>query len=88
MNKADKLNAAAKRKPAPATAPTQKPNPEEVEQFASGGKKIENAKVTLHFSFELDSRLRRYFAGLRAPRGTLSELVEKMVSEGLDARKG
>jgi hypothetical protein len=74
MNKADRLK--------------RKLSPKEVEQFASGKKPAENAKVTLHFSFDVDSRLRTYFAGLRAPRGTLSELVEKMVVEGLDARKG
>lgn len=89
MNKADKLNAAAKRKPAPAATQVKKPSQDQIEQFASGKKKpVENAKVTLHFDFDLDQRLRTYWAGQRAPRGTLSDLVQAMVIEGLDLRKG
>ena len=91
MNKADKLKGAMKKSTTAAT-PATRPSAAEVEKFASGGgskrKKINGPKVTMHFTYETDMRLRKYFAGLQSPRGTLSGLVEAMVLAELDKRGG
>jgi hypothetical protein len=79
MNKARRLTERA-------TAATEAPST----PATIGDKKrtSDNAKVTFHLSHKIDIRLRQFHGGMQAPRPTLSELAETLLTEGLDKRGG